>query len=132
MEALRESDTLLVLEHSPPGETRPASITVGAEEGKEKPRLSVTLEPDVEQAVFRGVYWRGGQFTPDMRERHGVLFSPTVFRIDEDGYRFGDPRHGVAPGDEVEVECYARDREAAEFLLELLEHHYGMVRERSD
>ena len=131
-EAVGESDTLLLLDRSPPDESRSASITVGQEDGKEEPRLSVTFDPDSGQAVFRGVYWRSGEFTPAMRERHSVLFNPAVFRLDEDGCWLSDPRPGVAQGDDAEVECYDRTREAAAFLLELLEHHYGMVRERSD
>lgn len=132
VEAVNESDTLLLLDRSPPDETRSPSITVGAEKGEEKPRLSVTFRPDNGQVEFRGVYWRSGQFTPDMRERHGLLFPSAAFRLEEDGYRLGDPRPEAPGGEGEEVASYPRAREAAGALLELLEHFYGMVDERSD
>jgi hypothetical protein len=132
VEAVDDSDTLLVLDRSPPDEADAPSITVGAEKGEEEPRLSVTFEPDSEQVVFRGVYWRRGEFTPDRRERHGLLFNPAVFRLDDDGYWLSDPRPGIPQGDGGEVECHGPAGEAAEFLLELVEHFHGMVDERSD
>lgn len=132
VEAVRASDTLLLLDRSPPDETRSPSLTVGAEKGEEAPRLSVTFEPDDEQIVFRGVYWRRGEFTPARRERHGLLFNPAVFRLDDDGWRIGDPRPGTADGDGGEVESHGSAGEAAGFLLELVEHFHGMVAERSD
>lgn len=132
VEAVEGSDTLLLLDRSPPDGTRSPSITVGAETGEEKPRLTVTFEPANEQVEFRGVYWRSGQFTPDKRERHGLLFPSPVFRLDEDGIWLGDPRPDAPAGDGDEVECYRRAREAAGFLVELLEHFHGMVEERSD
>jgi hypothetical protein len=135
VEAVSESDTLLLLDRSPPDETRSPSITVGAEEGEETPRVSVTFRPDNGQMEFRGVYWRSGQFTPDMRERHGLVFPSAGFRLDGDGYRLGDPRPGGpgAPrGEGEEMTRYPGVREAAGALLELLEHFHGMVDERAD
>lgn len=132
VEAVRDSDTLHLLDRSPPGETRSSTITVGAERGERRPRLSVMFRPDNEQVEFRGVYWRSGQFTPDMRERHGLLFPSAVFRLDEDGFWLSDPRPEAPGGDGEEVECYRRAREAAGFLLELLEHFHGKLVERSD
>lgn len=132
VEAVNGSDTLLLLDRSPPDETRSPSITVGTEKGEEKPRLSATFRPDNGQVEFQGVYWRSGQFTPDRRERHGLLFPSADFRLEEDGYRLGDPRPEASPGKGEEVACYPRAREAAGALLELLEHFYGMVDERSD
>lgn len=140
MEAVEGSDTFLLLDRSPPAltgssrpeETRSPSITVGAESGEETPRLSVTFEPAHGQVEFRGVYWRSGQFTPDKRERHGLLFPSAVFRLDKDGFRLGDPRPEASGGEVDEVECYPRAGEAAGFLLEVLEHFLGMVEERSD
>lgn len=131
-EAVEDSDTLLLVDRSPPGETRSPSITVGAGKGEEEPRLSVTFETDGEQAVFQGVYWRSGQFTPAMRERHGLLFPPAVFRVEGDAYRISDPRRRDRQGDGREVERYRTAREAAGFLLELLAHFHGKVQERSD
>lgn len=132
VEAVNGSDTLLLLDRSPPDEARSPSITVGAETGEEEPKLTVTFRPANEQVEFRGVYWRSGQFTPDMRERHGLLFPTAVFRLDEDEYWLSDPRPGASQSDGEQVECYRRAGEAAGFLLELLEHFYGAVDERSD
>lgn len=131
-EAVEDSDTLLLVDRSPPGETRSPSITVGAGKGEEEPRLSVTFETDSEQAVFQGVYWRSGQFTPAMRERHGLLFPPAVFRVEDDAYGISDPRHRVRQGDGEKVERYGAAREAAGFLLDLLEHFYAEVQKRSE
>ena len=132
VEAVKESDTLLLLNRSPPDEADAPSITVGQEKGEEEFRLSLTLEPDSEQVVFRGVYWRTGEFVPDRRERHGLLFSPAVLRLDDDGYWLGDPRPGSSRDEGDEVELYGAAGEAAGFLLELVEHFYGVVEERSD
>lgn len=132
VEAVSRSDDLLLLDRSAPDETRSPSITVGAERGEREPRLTATFEPDSEQVEFRGVYWRSGQFTPDMRERHGLLFPAAVFRLDEDGFWLGDPRPGASRGNGEEAECYRQAPEAAAFLLELLEHFHGMLDERSD
>lgn len=131
VERVEGSETLLVVDRSPPRETESPSITVGAERGEEEPRLSVTLDPDGEQAVFRGVYWRSGQFTPDMREKHGLLFPPAVFRIEGETYGLGDPRQGGSQGSDAEVERYGSAGEAAGMLFALLEEFYGMVEERS-
>lgn len=132
VEAVDASDTLLLLDRSPPGGKRSPSMTVGAEEGEEAPRLSVTFEREGEQIVFRGVYWRSGEFTPGMRERHGLLFRPAALRLDDDGYRLSDPRPGAPPGEGAELERYGAAREAAGFLLEVLEDFYGKVQARSD
>ena len=132
MEAVEASEALLLLDRSSPGETRSPSITVGAEKGEEEPRLSVTFETDGEQAVFQGVYWRSGEFTPAMRERHGLLFPPAVFRVEGDAYGISDPRQRVRQGDGQEVERYRTAREAAAFLVDLLAHFHGKVQERSD
>lgn len=132
VEAVRDSETLILLDRSPPHGTRSPSITVGAERGEEEPRLSITFEPDDEQVVFRGTYWRSGEFTPAMQERHGLLFPSAVFRLDDDGYGFSDPRHGAPQGEGAEIDRYDTAREAAGFLMELLEHFYRKVDERSD
>lgn len=129
---MEESDTLLLVDRSPPDETRSPSITVGTGTGEEEPRLSVTFETDGEQAVFQGVYWRSGQFTPARRERHGLLFPPAAFRVEDDAYVIGDPRPRVGEGDGETVVRYRAAREAAGFLLDLLEHFHAEVRKRSD
>ncbi|MFW6192220.1 MAG: hypothetical protein ACOC83_01935 [Gemmatimonadota bacterium] len=131
-EAVDASDTLLLLDRSPPGGSRSPSMTVGAEEGEEASTLSVTFEPDHGQIVFRGTYWRSGEFTPDMRERHGLLFRPAALRLDDEGFRFSDPRHGAPPDDEGRLERYGTAREAAGALLEILEDFHGKVEERAD
>ena len=131
-EKVRVSDALLLFDQSPPRETDSPSMTVGAEEGEEKPRLSVTFDPASGQVVFEGVYWRSGEFTPGMRERHGLLFNPVTFRLEADGYELSDPRRPVQAGESGEVERYDSAREAAEFLVGLLEHFHGKVADRSD
>lgn len=132
VEAVDASDALHLLDRSPPGETGSPSMTVAAERGEEAPRLSVTFEPEDEQIVFRGVYWRSGQFTPGMRERHGLLFRPAVLRVDEDGYRIGDPRRDAPSGDEAGLARHGSAREAAGFLLRVLEDLHGEAESRSD